>query len=655
LCKFFLAKIKKKSKLKKKQKTNQMASEFKQSRFFDELIEEKIKEKTDGNFLTALIKIAKKEFSNYLEAYNPSRNEIYVFKLVLLYILLNKYGYVDQDLTNVHFLCDQSSSGTCTMEEFINILRKYYLMKINASVDRSFPIQLVKETKEEVNFVKRGTPEEAKYASFILFPKAKEEEEETKIIKKCGFSVQDKIIGKGASGEVYLSPDSKQAVKILEKDWDKYLGLNPEQLNEILYQSSFDNPYVTPINNVRLECGNYEASRSNPFAINFDDQDYRNYQSSSNKMAIVMPAAISDLRNLFKTNEKWNFSIDNPITSGVKELRFKFAHDMLCGLNYLHSRNILSLDIKPQNMLLFRDNSAYGIRLALSDFGFSQHRKGDKVTRGANSIVTALYRDPRLTCGLVSNDYDTEVDIWAIGLTLIDLFFGFSIPWFDEDDQTKSSAKLILQQLYPGSDFIAELLTKSKSPELSHWCLAIIQNNDIRGKKLPTSLEPIIPYREFFIKVYYTPEEYRNIWQVIDSCLQFDKRKRATAQELLMMPLFSGFEEKCLYPSINEDEFKFKKDEQFDYLLEKNDIPPNVENLTRFILEELRKEGSLWPKNVNKDDYRLTIATDIAANIALKYYGYEPENYQDEDMTPYEGDILDVLGTDFIKRYVSTL
>jgi serine/threonine protein kinase len=88
------------------------------------------------------------------------------------------------------------------------------------------------------------------------------------------------------------------------------------------------------------------------------------------------------------------------------------------GLAYIHSRNIIHRDVKPENVLVFHRNP---IRIKLADFGSAlvhcntTRRSNVSVDLRTDSITTLWYRAPEIAFGL--HEMQTfAMDVWAAGL-----------------------------------------------------------------------------------------------------------------------------------------------------------------------------------------------------------------------------------------------
>ena len=103
-----------------------------------------------------------------------------------------------------------------------------------------------------------------------------------------------------------------------------------------------------------------------------------------------------------------------------------FLQQILAGLEYLHSHNILHRDIKGANILV----NEQGI-CKISDFGISkkahQNRQAyDRHTRTSRSVKGTLYwMAPEL---VRSEGHSAKVDVWALGCVTIEMWSG-KRPW----------------------------------------------------------------------------------------------------------------------------------------------------------------------------------------------------------------------------------
>uniref|UniRef100_A0A0X3PHP6 Serine/threonine-protein kinase ULK3 n=1 Tax=Schistocephalus solidus TaxID=70667 RepID=A0A0X3PHP6_SCHSO len=93
-----------------------------------------------------------------------------------------------------------------------------------------------------------------------------------------------------------------------------------------------------------------------------------------------------------------------------------FLQQLAFALHYLFQKNIVHMDIKPQNILL---TSSSPPTLKLTDFGFAQSLMA--TVKMGEIRGSLLYMAPEIYCYGI---YDKSCDLWSVGVILFECLFG---------------------------------------------------------------------------------------------------------------------------------------------------------------------------------------------------------------------------------------
>ncbi|XP_057223882.1 cyclin-dependent kinase 5 isoform X2 [Malurus melanocephalus] len=118
---------------------------------------------------------------------------------------------------------------------------------------------------------------------------------------------------------------------------------------------------------------------------------------SDKKLTLVFEFCDQDLKKYF---DSCNGDLDPEIVKS-------FMYQLLKGLSFCHSRNVLHRDLKPQNLLINRNGE-----LKLADFGLAR-AFGIPVRCYSAEVVTLWYRPPDVLFG--AKLYSTSIDMWSAG------------------------------------------------------------------------------------------------------------------------------------------------------------------------------------------------------------------------------------------------
>uniref|UniRef100_A0A8D0MT31 mitogen-activated protein kinase n=1 Tax=Sus scrofa TaxID=9823 RepID=A0A8D0MT31_PIG len=148
---------------------------------------------------------------------------------------------------------------------------------------------------------------------------------------------------------------------------------------------------------------------------------------SDKKLTLVFEFCDQDLKKYF---DSCNGDLDPEIVKS-------FLFQLLKGLGFCHSRNVLHRDLKPQNLLINRNGE-----LKLADFGLAR-AFGIPVRCYSAEVVTLWYRPPDVLFG--AKLYSTSIDMWSAGCIFAELANAGRplFPGNDVDDQLKRIFRLL--------------------------------------------------------------------------------------------------------------------------------------------------------------------------------------------------------------------
>ena len=107
-------------------------------------------------------------------------------------------------------------------------------------------------------------------------------------------------------------------------------------------------------------------------------------------------------------------------------INIPFIKSLLQTLEYIHFKNIIHCDIKPENIIINENNVPIII-----DFGISQFSNDVPLKR----VGTLDYISPEIVeLESTGGCYSSKVDIWSFGVTIYELLFN-KLPFFHENEE----------------------------------------------------------------------------------------------------------------------------------------------------------------------------------------------------------------------------
>ena len=192
----------------------------------------------------------------------------------------------------------------------------------------------------------------------------------------------------------------------------------------------------------------------------------------------------------------------------ISEMKIRnIIYQIVCGVKYLHSCNIMHRDLKPENILMIINNNL----IKIADFGTAKEIPEYKNNSLTDYVCTRWYRAPE--CTLKSTNYNEKIDVWAIGCIMAELYTLKPLfPGIDEFDQLNKILKIV------------------GTPDYNEWPegYALVQKLNIR---LPN-------YNKSNLKQYVFNANDDAI-DFLEFIFQLNPDKRPSCSELLKHPYFT--------------------------------------------------------------------------------------------------------------------
>ena len=369
---------------------------------------------------------------------------------------------------------------------------------------------------------------------------------------------------------------SKVAIKRIHKIFDELMDAK-HVYREMHILRQLDHRNIVRIRDI--VCPNLDLD--NPILLPYLNKDDETIMSLKRSRSGSLVEDIKELNELYLVFDFVDTDLYKLILSAqyLSTVHIKaFMYQLMIGLKYIHSANVVHRDIKPANILVNEDCS-----LKICDFGLSRvigKERGDSVYESKSSansstgslnnsvdggsspskktlkpkslkrqltrhVVTRWYRAPEL---ILLQEYSCAVDVWSAGCIFAELL-GMQIE--SVKDHHDRVALFPGKSCYPLSNDTLDKVENNKSVQDDRNRvdqLSVIF--DIIGSPVADDIEqiPDATTREFLRKLpEKKPTKFKDMYpgadegalELLHLMLQFNPRKRVTVDQTLDHPFFS--------------------------------------------------------------------------------------------------------------------
>ncbi|KAH0288559.1 mitogen-activated protein kinase spm1 [Aureobasidium namibiae CBS 147.97] len=281
-------------------------------------------------------------------------------------------------------------------------------------------------------------------------------------------------------------------------------------------------------------------------------QHFRGHRNITCLFDMDIPGGPSSYNEVYLYEELMECDLAAIIRSGqpLTDAHFQsFIYQILCGLKYIHSANVLHRDLKPGNLLVNAD-----CELKICDFGLARgfSNEPDNVAAGFQTeyVATRWYRAPEIMLSFA--EYTKAIDVWSVGCILAELLGGK--PFLKGKDYV-DQLNQILHVLGTPDESTLQLIGSPRAREY------------VRG--LPYM--PRIPYQQFF------PRANPDALDLLEKMLAFVPAKRITTEEALEHPYLAIWHDPSDEPACPT---------KFDFRFE---VVKEIPELRTIIFDEVRR------------------------------------------------------------------
>ncbi|VDK45490.1 unnamed protein product [Anisakis simplex] len=231
---------------------------------------------------------------------------------------------------------------------------------------------------------------------------------------------------------------------------------------------------------------------------------------------IIQPSCIQKMSTIYIVQEFMQTDLHKVLRSlrgqrlSTEHICF-FLYQILRGLKYIHSANVIHRDLKPSNLLV---NDSCDLKIC--DFGLARVIDPSKDHSGALTeyVATRWYRAPEVMCS--SKCYTKAIDVWSVGCILAEMFNN--------------------KPLFPAKNYVEHLqLIFATIGSPSEDDLKSVANSSARSYIASMPVQQKQPWK----KLYKDADSMA--LKLLDRMLTFDHNSRITVDQALAHPFLQQY------------------------------------------------------------------------------------------------------------------
>lgn len=304
-----------------------------------------------------------------------------------------------------------------------------------------------------------------------------------------------------------------------------------------------------------------------------------------NLMSLMLPKSREDFNDIYMVSELVEGDLYSIIKSPqtLEEDHIKFIiYQILRGLKYQHSANVLHRDLKPRNILI-----SSKCEVKICDYGLARlllYNEAHKTDNMTDYVATRWYRAPELL--LANESYDAKIDVWSVGCILAEMYlrkpFLMGTDW-------KNQLYLIVNLLGTPEDEDLDFIENEKAK-------IFLQN---------------YPYKEGdrFDGTFSDIKADDKGLDLLKKMLIFDPRKRISVQDALKHPYLEELycpEDEPIREPIKSIEFEFEhidlNKEQLKDMIYEETLLYHFNNFRENYLKQVDKDQSILSHICNNEN-----------------------------------------------------